>query len=79
MIEAVREDLILFCRTFDVPLFDWQREAIRNVLMRSRGRWVNPIVGISVPRGDGKTHWPELWCLAARLWPSGHADHQRRT
>src|SRR5690349_14046878 len=45
-----------FCARLAIPLFDWQREAFGAATRRDGSRFVTPLVGISAPRGDGKSH-----------------------
>ena len=58
------ENFIAFCLAFNISLFDWQREDFGEALRREDGRFVHRLSGISVPRGDGKTHAT----AAAGLW-----------
>ena len=57
-----------FCGRFSIPLFDWQREAFGSAASREDDRFVYRLVGISAPRGDGKSHGAAaigLWRLVA--------------
>jgi hypothetical protein len=49
------EDFLSFCDAFGIPLFPWQREAFGGATVRRDGRFIYPLGGISVPRGDGKS------------------------
>jgi phage terminase large subunit-like protein len=49
------EDFRAFCKAFGIPLFSWQDEAFGDATRREAGRFVYPLSGISVPRGDGKS------------------------
>ena len=51
----VSEDFLYFADTFDIPLFDWQREAFGQATRRVDGTFLYPLGGISVPRGNGKS------------------------
>jgi len=53
---ALAEDFVAFCDAFRIPLFAWQREDFGAALRREDGRFKHRLGGISVPRGDGKTH-----------------------
>jgi phage terminase large subunit-like protein len=50
------EDFLVFCETFGVSLFAWQKEAFGEATRREAGRFVHPLGGISVPRGNGKSY-----------------------
>ena len=45
-----------FCDRLAIPLFDWQREAFGAATRRAGDRFVSPLVGISMPRGNGKSY-----------------------
>jgi phage terminase large subunit-like protein len=49
------EDFLAFCDAFGIPLFPWQRDAFGGATRREAGRFLHPLGGISVPRGDGKS------------------------
>jgi phage terminase large subunit-like protein len=74
------EDLLVFADTFGVPFYPWQVEAFGEACRRDGGRFVHPLAGISVPRGNGKSYgaavvglWrllcgpPPQLCLSAAL------------
>ena len=52
---AIKEDFLLWCEHMGVTLFDWQKEDFGEATRRENGRFVHRLVGISVPRGDGKS------------------------
>ena len=52
---ALGENFLAWCDAFGVRLFDWQREAFGEATRREGGRFVHPLGGICVPRGDGKS------------------------
>ena len=52
---AIREDFLLWCAHMGIRLFDWQKEDFGEATRRENGRFVHRLVGISVPRGDGKS------------------------
>lgn len=57
----VTQSFAAFCQAFGIPLFPWQREAFGGATERVRHRVVRHrfryrVAGISVPRGNGKTH-----------------------
>jgi phage terminase large subunit-like protein len=54
-LRQIAEDFLTFCGHFGVPLFPWQKEAFGGATERVNGRFVYPLGGISVPRGDGKS------------------------
>ncbi len=64
IVPELAEDFTAFCDEFRIPLFHWQPQDFGRALRRERGRFVHRIAGISVPRGDGKTHGT----AAAGLW-----------
>lgn len=45
-----------FCARFDIPLYEWQRDAFGAATLRVGDRFCRPLAGISAPRGDGKSH-----------------------
>lgn len=49
------ENFRAFCLAFNIHLFDWQAEAFGAAMRREGGRFVHPLAGICVPRGDGKS------------------------
>jgi hypothetical protein len=52
----VVESYLAFCEWARIPLYPWQREAFGHAVERHDGMFVNRLAGISVPRGNGKTH-----------------------
>src|SRR5260370_25072736 len=52
---SILEDFVGFCDHYHDPLFDWQREVATLAFRRERGRFKYRLVGISTPRGDGKS------------------------
>ena len=50
------ESFLAWADTYGVPLFDLQREAFGAATRRGGGKFVHPLGGISVPRGDGKSY-----------------------
>jgi hypothetical protein len=46
---------LAFCDRFNIPLFDWQREAFGGATERQGDRFLHPLAGVSMPRGDGKS------------------------
>lgn len=64
MRRTLGDDLVGFCDTVGIRLFDWQREAFGEACRREHGRFVHRLAGISVARGNGKS-----WGAAAvGLW-----------
>jgi len=64
----VPESYITFCEWAGIPLYPWQREAFGEATRREGGRFVHRLAGVSVPRGNGKTHAAAgvgLWRLVA--------------
>src|SRR5690349_14997201 len=55
-LRACAESFLAFCAAFNIHLYDWQREAFGGALAREGGRFVHPLAGISVPRGNGKSY-----------------------
>jgi phage terminase large subunit-like protein len=54
--KAIGEDFGLFCRTFDLGLYEWQQAAFaEGACRRMAERFVTPLAGVSVPRGNGKS------------------------
>jgi phage terminase large subunit-like protein len=53
---ALAESFVVFCETFGIGLYDWQRAAFGEATRREGGRFVRPLGGISVPRGNGKSY-----------------------
>jgi hypothetical protein len=49
------ESFTSFCDHFRIPLFSHHREDFGDALRRDNGRFVHRLVGISWPRGDGKS------------------------
>jgi hypothetical protein len=47
---------LAFAERIGVELFDWQRDAFGAATARDSGRFVRPIAGVSVPRGNGKSY-----------------------
>jgi phage terminase large subunit-like protein len=72
-LHRITEDFVFFCDSFGVPLFDWQREAFGGATQRVEGRFVCPLGGISVPRGDGKS-WGAA-CVGAWRFLFGPQPH----
>ncbi len=69
-----------FCARLAIPLFDWQREAFGAATRRAADRFLTPLVGISVPRGDGEVVW--LGCrgaVAACVRQPGRTSSARRS
>jgi phage terminase large subunit-like protein len=52
---VLAEDFLAFCAEFGVRLFDWQREAFGEATRREGGRFVHPLAGVSIARGNGKS------------------------
>ena len=52
---ALAESFLAFCDAFGIGLYDWQRAAFGEAVRREAGRFVHPLGGISVPRGNGKS------------------------
>lgn len=63
-----------FADAFGVGLYDWQADVLARGLRREGGRFVHPIVGISLPRGDGKTY-VAAFCGAWRLLAGRAPQH----
>ena len=53
---AVAESFPRFCDVFGITLYGWQAEAFGEATRREAGRFVYPLGGISVPRGNGKSY-----------------------
>src|SRR5262245_35979022 len=53
---ASAEDVREFAHRFDIRLFPWQVEAFGEALKRDDGHFHYRLAGISVPRGNGKSH-----------------------
>jgi Phage Terminase len=54
--KAIGEDFGLFCATFDLGLYEWQQAAFtEGACRRMAERFVTPLSGVSVPRGNGKS------------------------
>ena len=49
------ESPVAFADAIGVRLYDWQADVVARGLRREHGRFVHPIAGVSLPRGDGKT------------------------
>lgn len=45
-----------WCDAFGVRLFPWRAEAFGEATRRERGRFVHPLGGVSVGRGNGKSY-----------------------
>ena len=58
MVELRRlaEDFLAWCDVFGIRLFAWQREAFGEATRREAGRFVHPLAGISIARGNGKSY-----------------------
>ena len=52
---SILEDFVMFADHYHDPLFDWQREVGTLALQREGGKFKYRLVGISAPRGDGKS------------------------
>jgi phage terminase large subunit-like protein len=52
---TLREDFLACVERYRIPFFPWQREAFGEAARRVAGRFVHPLSGISVPRGNGKS------------------------
>ncbi len=64
--EHLRESLPRFCDAFGISLYPWQREIAERAFVRVDGRFPFPIVGVSLPRGNGKTRFDAtvlIWIL----------------
>ena len=71
--EAV-ESPVAFAEALGVRVYDWQADTLGRGLRRERGRFVRPVVGISLPRGDGKT-WLASFCGSWRLLAGRAPQH----
>ena len=63
-----------FCDRFGIELFPWQRDAFGAATAREGDRFIRPLAGVSVPRGNGKSYASAaagVWRLAG--W-SGRCD-----
>jgi len=49
------EDFLAWAAYFGIELYDWQAEAFGQASRRAGGRFMHPLAGISVPRGNGKS------------------------
>lgn len=54
-VTEIRESFPAWCDHCHVTLYDWQREAFYEATRRENGRFVHPLSGVSVPRGNGKS------------------------
>jgi phage terminase large subunit-like protein len=55
-LRRLAENFLIFCSTFDIPLYPWQIDTFGEACRRDGGRFVHPLAGISVPRGNGKSY-----------------------
>lgn len=71
---SVHASPVAFAQAMGAPaLWDWQAELLGRALRREDGRFVTPIVGVSLPRGDGKSYVSGLvgaWRLVAGPAPT---------
>ena len=52
----IAESFLAFSDFFEIALYTWQREAFGEATRREAGRFIHPLSGISVPRGNGKSY-----------------------
>ncbi len=60
------EDFLAWCDHFGISLYPWQTDAFGGATRREGGRFVHPLAGVSVPRGNGKS-WGSAAVGAWRL------------
>jgi phage terminase large subunit-like protein len=58
------EEMIQFCKDIGFPLLPWQEQLARDCLRyKADGRWAHPLIGIMLPRQQGKSTFMALRIL----------------
>ena len=58
------DEMIQFCKDIGFPLLPWQEDLARDCLRyKADGRWLHPLIGIMLPRQQGKSTFMALRIL----------------
>jgi hypothetical protein len=72
------DEMIQFCKDIGFPLLPWQEALARDCLRyKADGRWAHPLIGIMLPRQQGKSTFMALRILFG-IYILGEKMHLQR-